>query len=120
MYGLTTADLDLQGRARDFIDALIPYEQTAEENDGLLPDEVAKAQHDKAIALGLYATNMPASVGGPGCTTLQQVLVQEQAVVVLGGLLVGDQRLDELPRPALQIAVRGGQPVHGSSVASVD
>src|SRR6476620_971895 len=86
MYGLTTADLDLQRRARDFVDALIPYEQTAEDNDGLLPDEVAKAQHDKAIALGLYATNMPASVGGPGCTKLQQVLVQERAGRVTNGL----------------------------------
>ena len=86
MYGLTTADLDLQRRAREFVDALIPYEQTAEDNDGLIPDEVAKAQHDKAITLGLYATNMPASVGGPGCTTLQQVLVQEQAGRVTNAL----------------------------------
>src|SRR4051812_50221823 len=79
MYGLTTADLQLQRRAREFADELIPYEETAEENDGLLPDGVAKAHHERAIALGLYATNMPASVGGLGCTTLQQVLVQEQA-----------------------------------------
>ena len=31
------------------------------------------------IELGVYATNLPREVGGQGCTTLQQVLVQEQA-----------------------------------------
>ena len=36
--------------------------------------------------MGLYATNMPASVGGPGCTALQQVLVQEQCGRVTNGL----------------------------------
>src|SRR4051794_41518875 len=79
MYGLSTADVQLQRRAREFADELIPYEQAAEENDGFLPDGVAKEHHERAIALGLYATNMPTSVGGLGCTTLQQVLVQEQA-----------------------------------------
>jgi alkylation response protein AidB-like acyl-CoA dehydrogenase len=86
MYGLTTADLELQRRARAFADGLIPFEETAEANGGRVPDEDAKAQHEKAIALGLYATNMPTSVGGPGCTTLQQVLVQEQAGRVTNAL----------------------------------
>ncbi len=36
------------------------------------------AQAKRARELGLYATNMPAELGGGGCTTLQQVLVQEQ------------------------------------------
>src|SRR4051794_315908 len=86
MYALTTVELELQRRARAFADELIPFEQAAEANGGRLPDEVAKAQHEKAIALGLYATNMPTSVGGPGCTTLQQVLVQEQAGRVTNAL----------------------------------
>jgi acyl-CoA dehydrogenase len=86
MYGLTEADLELQARARAFADELIPHEQAAEENDGRLPEEVEKAQHEKAISLGLYATNMPASVGGQGCTALQQVLVQEQAGRVTNAL----------------------------------
>jgi len=86
MYGLTPADLDLQRRAREFTDELIPYEQTAEENDGRLARDVERAHHEKAIALGLYATNMPTSVGGQGCSTLQQVLVQEQAGRVTNGL----------------------------------
>jgi acyl-CoA dehydrogenase len=86
MYGLSTADVQLQRRAREFADELIPYEQAAEENDGFLPDGVAKEHHERAIALGLYATNMPTSVGGLGCTTLQQVLVQEQAGRVTNAL----------------------------------
>ena len=86
MYGLTPADLDLQRRARELTDELIGFELTAEEHDGRLPDEVAKSHHERAIELGLYATNMPASVGGLGCSTLQQVLVQEQAGRVTNGL----------------------------------
>ncbi len=86
MYGLTTEDLDLQRRAREFTDELIGFEQAAEANDGRLPDEVTKAHHERAIELGLYATNMPTSVGGPGCTNLQQVLIQEQGGRVTNGI----------------------------------
>ncbi|CUR57562.1 putative acyl-CoA dehydrogenase [metagenome] len=86
MYGLTPEDLALQARARAFADALIPYEEYAEEHGGALPEGVAQEQHEKAIAEGLYATNLPTSVGGRGCTTLQQVLVQEQGGRVTNGL----------------------------------
>ena len=53
---------------------------------GQLPKELTAQFHHRAIELGLYATNMPASVGGPGCTALQQVLVQEQVGRVTNGL----------------------------------
>ena len=86
MYGLSPADLDLQGRARAFTDEMVGFELEAEEHDGRLPEEVTKTLHERAIELGLYATNMPTSVGGPGCTTLQQVLVQEQAGRVTNGI----------------------------------
>jgi len=86
MYGLTSADLDLQGRARAFTDELIGFELEAETHDGRLPDAVTKAHHERAIELGLHATNMPSSVGGRGCTALQQVLVQEQAGRVTNGI----------------------------------
>ncbi len=79
MYGLSAADLEIQERARAFAEELIPYEVEAEANGGRLPESVEKAQHERALELGLYATNMPRSVGGQGCTTLQQVLVQEEA-----------------------------------------
>jgi alkylation response protein AidB-like acyl-CoA dehydrogenase len=86
MYGFTAADLEIQQRARSFADELIPWEIEAEEHAGHLPDEVAKAHHERAIELGLYATNMPEAVGGRGCSTLQQVLVQEQAGRVTNAL----------------------------------
>ena len=86
MYGLTAADLEIQARARGFGDELIPYEAEAEANDGRLSDELEKAHHERAIELGLHATNLPRSVGGQGCTTLQQVLVQEQVGRVTNAL----------------------------------
>lgn len=86
MYGLNPDDLDLQQRARAFTDELIGFELEAELNNGRLPDEVTKAHHERAIELGLHATNMPTSVGGRGCTTLQQVLVQEQVGRVTNGI----------------------------------
>jgi acyl-CoA dehydrogenase len=76
MYGLSDDDLDIQARARAFADELIPYEVQAE-LDGL-PDYVTKAHAERARELGLHSTNMPKELGGRGCTTLQQVLVQEQ------------------------------------------
>ena len=86
MYGLSADDLAIRRRARSFADELIPYEVEAEENSGALPGEVAKAQHERAIELGLYATNMPIDVGGQGSSALQQVLVQEQAGRVTNAL----------------------------------
>lgn len=78
MYGLTAEDLRIRDTAREFVETLIPYEVEAEAADGRLPEEITAAHHARAVELGLYATNMPKSVGGPGLTALQQVLVQEQ------------------------------------------
>ena len=86
MYALSSADLALQAKARAFADELIPHEVTAEQNGGRLPEPLAKAHHERALELGLYATNMPTSVGGRGSTALQQVLVQEQAGRVTNAL----------------------------------
>jgi acyl-CoA dehydrogenase len=77
VYGLSDDDLDIQARARVFADELIPFEVEAELGDGL-PDDVTEAHKKRAIELGLHSTNMPKELGGGGCTTLQQVLVQEQ------------------------------------------
>ncbi len=86
MYGLSDDDLALQITARAFTEELIPYEVEAEHNHGELSDGLVDKQRARAISLGLYATNMPTSVGGQGCTTLQQVLVQEQAGRVTNAL----------------------------------
>ncbi len=86
MYGLSPADLELQSHARALADELIPFECEAEENDGRLPPDVTADHQSRAIELGLFATNLPKSVGGQGCTTIQQVLVQEQAGRVTNAL----------------------------------
>ncbi len=78
MYGLSEEDLQIQARAREFADELIPFEEEAERSGGELPADVHAAHAKRARELGLQATNMPADLGGGGCTSLQQVLVQEQ------------------------------------------
>jgi acyl-CoA dehydrogenase len=86
MYGLSDEDLDLQSRAATFADELIPFEVDAELNGGDLPADVVAGHVKRARELGLCATNMPAEFGGGGCTTLQQVLVQEQCGRVTNAL----------------------------------
>src|SRR5258705_2263067 len=86
MYGLTEQDRRIRDAARTFVETLMPYEVEAELAGGVLPKELTAEHHARAIELGLYATNMPTSVGGPGCSALQQVLVQEQCGRVTNGL----------------------------------
>jgi alkylation response protein AidB-like acyl-CoA dehydrogenase len=76
MYGLSSEDQRIQARARAFADELIPFEVQAELEG--LPDGAEREHAKRAIDLGLFATNMPRELGGGGCSTLQQVLVQEQ------------------------------------------
>ena len=77
MYGLSDEDA-IQARAATFADELIPFEVQAEHNNGDLPPDIAAGHAKRARELGLASTNMPRELGGGGCTTLQQVLVQEQ------------------------------------------
>lgn len=86
MYGLTDEDLRIRQTAREFAESLMPHEVEAELSGGVLPKEVTAEHRARAAALGLVATNMPVSVGGRGCTALQQVLVQEQCGRVTNGL----------------------------------
>ncbi|MCV7228956.1 acyl-CoA dehydrogenase family protein [Mycolicibacterium komossense] len=86
MYGLSDEDLRIRDTAREFAQSLMPYEVEAELADGALPTELTAEHQARAIELGLFATNMPTSVGGRGCTALQQVLVQEQVGTVTNGL----------------------------------
>ena len=86
MFGLSDAELRIRDAAREFADELIPLEVAAELSGGTLPEATMRRNHDAAVARGLYATNMPPSVGGPGFSTLQQVLVQEQVGRVTNGL----------------------------------
>jgi len=78
MYGFSEADRQIQARARGFADELIPFEEQAELAGGELPPDATAGHAKRARELGLASTNMPVELGGGGCTTLQQVLVQEQ------------------------------------------
>jgi alkylation response protein AidB-like acyl-CoA dehydrogenase len=86
MSSLSQQDLDIRRRAREFTDALIPHEVEAELAGGTLEASLTEKFHHEALASGLYASNMPTSLGGPGFTSLQQVLVQEQVGRVTNGL----------------------------------
>ncbi len=86
MYGLSEEDQRIQARAREFADELIPCEEQAEAAAGELPADLTAAHAKRARELGLHATNMPAELGGGGCTSLQQVLVQEQVGRVTNAL----------------------------------
>ncbi len=86
MYGLSDEDMQIQARARTFADELIPFEVTAEMNGGELPKDVVAAQAERARELGLAAANMPRALGGGGCSSLQQVLIQEQVGRVTNAL----------------------------------
>jgi acyl-CoA dehydrogenase len=86
MYGLSEDDRQIQARARGFADELIPFEEQAELSGGELPADVTAAHAKRARELGLHSTNMPIELGGGGCTTLQQVLVQEQVGRVTNAL----------------------------------
>jgi acyl-CoA dehydrogenase len=86
MFGLSEQDLEIQQRAAEFADYLMPFEVEAEMAGGMLADPIREKFHHEALTRGLFATNMPTAVGGPGYTALQQVLVQEQVGRVTNGL----------------------------------
>jgi len=48
------------------------------ENDGHIERDTATTIHEKAKALGLYALNMPAELGGGGLSNLDRILCEEQ------------------------------------------
>ena len=56
---------------------LLPLEDEVE-SDGALPPERATEIFRKAMALGLYAMNMPCELGGGGLSAVQVCLVEEQ------------------------------------------
>ncbi|MBL8587291.1 MAG: acyl-CoA dehydrogenase family protein [Methylobacteriaceae bacterium] len=56
---------------------LAPLEEEVETNGALSPDK-ARAIHEKARALGLYAMNIPEEHGGGGLCAVDHMLVEEQ------------------------------------------
>lgn len=77
-FALTDEQRMLVETVRAFIAAeLAPLEEEIETTGALAPDK-AKAIHEKAKALGLYAMNIPAEHGGGGLSAVDHMLAEEQ------------------------------------------
>jgi acyl-CoA dehydrogenase len=69
----------LQAKTRRFTEEeLIPHEMEVEEREAL-PEEVSRRIRRRAITDGLWAMNVPKTMGGLGSSVLEQVIAQEQA-----------------------------------------
>ena len=78
-YPLSPATLEWQRKAREYAEReLIPHEEYAELNDGLLPPEVAARHKALALELGLSRLDAPVEHGGLGLPKLDQVVIWEQ------------------------------------------
>jgi alkylation response protein AidB-like acyl-CoA dehydrogenase len=112
---LTEAQLELQARARTFVESvLIPLEIEAEQRGGRLPPETIDRIKLEAIASRLNGGRFATELGGQGWSMLEWFLVNEQLGRVTNGLhwwvpsaynvLVRGtpEQIDTYLRPALQ------------------
>jgi alkylation response protein AidB-like acyl-CoA dehydrogenase len=77
--GLTPEQVDLQQRARRFVDeTLIPNEELAERSGGRLPEELIQRIKSEAIAAGLSGGLHAPEHGGQGWSITDWFLVEEQ------------------------------------------
>ena len=78
-YPLSEDALAWQRKARAFADQeLLPFEETAEFNEGELPPEVYARHRRMALELGIPLMDAPRSVGGLALPLLTQTVVWEQ------------------------------------------
>ena len=76
---LTPEQLDLQERARRFVDeVLIPNEELAETSGGKIPDELKQRIKREAVEAGLSGGLHAPEHGGQGWTKMEWFLVEEQ------------------------------------------
>jgi len=84
---LTSDQLELQQRARTFVETvLIPLELEAEERRGLLPDDTIEQIKREAIAARLNGGRFSPEYGGQGWSMLEWFLVNEQFGRVTNGI----------------------------------
>ena len=77
--GLTTRALDIQSRARTFVDdVLIPLEEEAERLGGILPEETVERVKSEATAAGLTGGLHATEYGGQDWSAMEWFLVEEQ------------------------------------------
>ena len=78
-YPLSPATLEWQRKVRAYAEQeLIPYEDHAELNEGLVPPQVAARQKAIALQIGLSRLDAPVRHGGLGLPMLDQVVIWEQ------------------------------------------
>ena len=84
---LTPELLELQERARDFVQrVLMPLENEAEKRGGALPDETVAKIKQEAIAARLHGGRVPVEHGGQGWSMREWFVVNEQLGRVTNGL----------------------------------
>jgi acyl-CoA dehydrogenase len=85
--GLSTDELDLQRRAREFVErVLMPLESEAEERSGRLSPETIDDIRQEAIAARLHGGRVPAQHGGQGWSMREWFFANEQFGRVTNGL----------------------------------
>jgi alkylation response protein AidB-like acyl-CoA dehydrogenase len=78
-YPLSPSTLQWQRIARDYAEQeLIPWEEQAELNEGVVPPQVAARHKARAIELGFSRLDAPVQHGGLGLPKLDQVVIWEQ------------------------------------------
>lgn len=77
-YAFSPETLEWQRKAREFAEELIPFEETAELNEGLLPKDVTARHRATGIELGFSRLDVPREHGGLQLPMLDQVVVWEQ------------------------------------------
>ena len=84
---LTPDQLELQARAREFVESvLMPLELEAEERQGRLPESTVQEIQREAIAARLQGGRIAPELGGQGWSMLEWFLVNEQFGRVTNGL----------------------------------
>jgi acyl-CoA dehydrogenase len=84
---LSSAQLELQSRAREFTEqVLMPLEVEAERRGGRLPEETVAGIKQAAIEARLHGGRVPARHGGQEWSMVEWFLVNEQFGRVTGGL----------------------------------
>src|SRR5215470_8567275 len=77
-FGLTSEQQLLVDSVRQFVDAeLMPYEEEVERTDKVRP-ELIKQIHERALAAGFYAANMPEELGGGGLDHVALALMERE------------------------------------------
>ncbi len=78
-YPLSSSTLEWQRKARQYAEEeLIPHEEQAELNEGVLPAEIVARQKAGGLALGLSRIDAPLLHGGLQLPMLDQVVIWEQ------------------------------------------